>query len=196
MQTRLYVGNLPDDVSIEALRQRFAQCGVVSDVHLAMDRASGRARGYAFVTMATASDARLAKEKLNGALFEHNALRVNDAGEERDGARSSASDRRRAQITFQFRERHNMTYELDCNGVALSIKTFPSENEDSWRVEALVKHVPGLVDAVDVVLKASAPTRAAALQEIARSWPEEAASRSRPLDWSAIADVLAAVRAI
>lgn len=189
METRLYVGNLSDDVSAEALRRRFAEFGPVSDVHLATDRSSGRLRGHAFVTMANAADAQTAMKELNGSLFDDRRLRVNIAGEEHDRTRPKVAER--ARITSQFRERLNMSYELDCGGVSLTIKMFPEDaQEQSWRVEASTKGG----DAVEgAVTAASGPTRAAALEELVRS---SQASGLLELDWPAIIAALAAVRAI
>lgn len=196
METRLYVGNLSDDVSVDALRKRFADFGAVSSVHLATDRSSGRMRGYAFITMATGAAARSAMAQLNGAMFEDRPLRVNAAGDEREGARSKAAndEKPRVRITSQFRERYNMTYELDCAGVLLALKVFPIDpDEQAWRIEACTKGVAG---ADDMVVTASASTRALALQEVGRSWCEQSISRLCSFDWTAITDAMAAVRAI
>jgi RNA recognition motif. (a.k.a. RRM, RBD, or RNP domain) len=201
MEHRLYVGNLADDVSTEALRQRFEQYGRVSNVHLAVDRSSGRMRGYAFVTMATAAEARSAIDQLDGAMFEERPLRVNEAGEEREGSRSSQASanakQRRARITSQFRERRNMTYELDCGGVALCIRVFPEdESERAWRIEVSTK---GPTEGAPATVQtASAPTRAGALEEVSRTWPVPDASLlgATTLDWSAIVEAMQAVRAI
>src|SRR5690606_9793665 len=122
MGTRLYVGNLSEDVSVEALRRHFAACGSVLDVHLATDRSSGRMRGHAFVTMASERDARSAITQLDGSMFDERPLRVNEAGEDRRDAMLSKAEKAarnalRVRITSQFRERHSMAYELDCAGV-------------------------------------------------------------------------------
>lgn len=79
MKNRLYVGNLSYDVTNESLRSCFAECGEVSDMHIATDRDTGRARGFAFVTMKTDADAANALSQLNGALLDGRALRVNIA---------------------------------------------------------------------------------------------------------------------
>jgi cold-inducible RNA-binding protein len=86
MNNRLYVGNLSYEASTDALRDCFAEYGEVSETHIVMDRESGRARGFAFVTMKTEADASNAVAKLNGAMFDGRPLRVNVA-EER-GARA------------------------------------------------------------------------------------------------------------
>jgi RNA recognition motif-containing protein len=193
MESRLYVGNLSDDVSVESLRRRFADFGPVADVQLAIDRASGRRRGHAFVTMANAADAQIAMRELNGGLFDDRRIRVNIAGEERDRSRSKLPQR--ARITSQFRERLNMAYELDCGGISLTLKVFPEDaREQSWRVEASTK---GGGTADDAVIAASGRTRAIALEELAHSSQASgAATCFLALDWAAITEALAAVRAI
>lgn len=79
MQNRLYVGNLSYDVTTEALRACFAEYGEVTETHVVTDRETGRARGFAFVTMATDADAAHAIARLNNAVFEGRPLRVNVA---------------------------------------------------------------------------------------------------------------------
>jgi RNA recognition motif-containing protein len=79
MKNRLYVGNLSYEVTTDRLRECFAEVGAVTDTHVVMDRDTGRARGFAFVTMATEAEANNAVSQLNGAMFEGRALRVNVA---------------------------------------------------------------------------------------------------------------------
>jgi RNA recognition motif-containing protein len=79
MSSRLYVGNLSYEASDESLRSAFAQFGEVVDVHVVVDRYSGRPRGFAFVSMATAEQAALALAQMNGAMFEGRPLKVNEA---------------------------------------------------------------------------------------------------------------------
>ena len=78
MGNRLYVGNLSFQATEDTLREAFAACGEVTDVHIVQDRDTGRSRGFAFVTMSTDAEARSAIEKLDGTSLEGRALRVND----------------------------------------------------------------------------------------------------------------------
>ena len=73
---RLFVGNLSHDTSEEALRAAFAGLGEVKVVE---DRYTGRGRGFAFVTMATAEQAKSAAAKMNGAMLDGRAIKVNEA---------------------------------------------------------------------------------------------------------------------
>ena len=87
MNTKLYVGNLPFDVTENDLHDLFAGFGPVTEVNLIMDRASGRSRGFAFVTMATPEGAQAAVTGLASQEFKGRALTVNEARprEERGG---------------------------------------------------------------------------------------------------------------
>lgn len=92
MNNRLYVGNLSYDVTTDALRACFTEYGDVSDTHVVTDRETGRARGFAFVTMTTDDAATHAIAQLNGAMFEGRPLRVNVA-EERSSSRGGNGGR-------------------------------------------------------------------------------------------------------
>ena len=76
---RLFVGNLSHDATEESVRAAFAPLGDVRDVHVVIDRYSGRPRGFAFVTMGSADDAARAIRELNGRLVDGRPLRVNGA---------------------------------------------------------------------------------------------------------------------
>jgi RNA recognition motif-containing protein len=79
MGTRLYVGNLSYDATADSVRAVFSAHGDVNDVHIVIDRDTGRPRGFAFVTMGTAEQASTAANKMNGALIDGRPLRVNEA---------------------------------------------------------------------------------------------------------------------
>ena len=85
--SKLYVGNLSFKTTEEELRSAFGQYGSVTDVYVAMDKMTGRPRGFAFVTMGTADEAKAAAEKMNGTDLGGRQLTVNEARpkEERPG---------------------------------------------------------------------------------------------------------------
>jgi RNA recognition motif-containing protein len=85
--SKLYVGNLSFKTTEDELRSHFGQYGAVTDVYVAMDRMTGRPRGFAFVTMGTAEEAKVAAEKSNGVDLGGRQLTVNEARpkEERPG---------------------------------------------------------------------------------------------------------------
>lgn len=82
--TRLYVGNLSFSTGGDQVRELFATIGEVADVHVVMDRDTGRPRGFAFVTMRTGLLARQAIRELDGALLDDRPLRVSQAEERQD----------------------------------------------------------------------------------------------------------------
>jgi RNA recognition motif-containing protein len=86
MNQRLYVGNLSFQTTAESIRQAFAGVGEVTDVHVVVDRETGRSRGFGFVTMGSPDVAQRAIEAMNGAVIDGRQLRVN-AAEERPNQR-------------------------------------------------------------------------------------------------------------
>jgi RNA recognition motif-containing protein len=83
--SKLYVGNMSFNTSEDELRSSFGQFGTVSDVYVAMDKMTGRPRGFAFVTMGTPEEAKLAIEKMNGTDLGGRALTVNEARPKEEG---------------------------------------------------------------------------------------------------------------
>src|SRR5688572_32665707 len=86
MGKRLYVGNLSYQTSSDMLRAAFEQDGgKVTDVHIVMDRETGRSRGFGFVEMASDNEAQTAVEAMSGAKVDGRALKVNEAREREGG---------------------------------------------------------------------------------------------------------------
>mgnify|MGYP003659587788 CR=1 FL=1 len=84
---KLYVGNMSFKTTEDELRDAFAQFGDVADVFVAMDKMTGRPRGFAFVTMDTPENAAKAAEALNGEDLGGRALTVNEARPKEDRPR-------------------------------------------------------------------------------------------------------------
>jgi len=76
---KIYVGNLPHEVTEEELRQEFATFGEVGSVSIVKDKYSGRPRGFGFVEMATVSEGQAAIAGLNGKVLKEQTLNVNAA---------------------------------------------------------------------------------------------------------------------
>ena len=82
MGKRLYVGNMSYDSNEDGLRALFSEDGRnVTDVHIVLDRDTGRPRGFAFVEMATDEEAQAAIDACDGANLDGRPLRVNEAQE-------------------------------------------------------------------------------------------------------------------
>src|SRR5213596_2745864 len=79
MSTKLYVGNLSFDVTETDLRDMLSQHGPVNEINVIMDKLTGRARGFAFVTMNTQEGANAAVQALNGKEWKGRTLTVNEA---------------------------------------------------------------------------------------------------------------------
>lgn len=79
MAKKLYVGNLPFTIDEQALHDLFAGSGAVDSVSVMRDQATGRARGFAFVEMATEEDAQNAISALNNSSLGGRTLTVNEA---------------------------------------------------------------------------------------------------------------------
>lgn len=74
---KLFVAGLPDSISETVLRQLFeAAGGTVVDVSLPRDRATGRPRGFAFVTLSSEQQARQARDALDGSVQAGRAVSV------------------------------------------------------------------------------------------------------------------------
>ena len=79
MARKLYVGNFPYTTNEQDLQDLFASAGNVDSVNVMRDMATGRARGFAFVEMATDEEAQQAISMLNDRDFGGRNLTVNEA---------------------------------------------------------------------------------------------------------------------
>src|SRR5471032_2980557 len=82
--SKLYVGNMSFKTTEDELRTAFGQFGSVTDVYVAMDKMTGRPRGFAFVTMGSPEEGKAAAEKLNGTDLGGRMLTVNEARPKED----------------------------------------------------------------------------------------------------------------
>jgi nucleolin len=74
---KLFVAGLPDTVTDEGLRTLFSSTGSgIDELSLPRDRATGRPRGFAFVTLTSADDAQRAREQLDGSLLDGRSISV------------------------------------------------------------------------------------------------------------------------
>lgn len=76
---KLYVGNLPYNVSSSDLEQMFEPFGNVESAQVITDRDTGRSKGFGFVEMSTSEEAQAAIEGLSGKEINGRALTVNEA---------------------------------------------------------------------------------------------------------------------
>lgn len=78
---RLFVGNLPYTVTEAELREVFSGAGTVSQVHVPVDRETGRPRGFAFVEFAERAHAEEAVRRFHNQLLQGRPMSVNEARE-------------------------------------------------------------------------------------------------------------------
>ena len=81
----LFVGNMSFQTTEGDLRALFEPFGQITRVHLAMDRETGRARGFAFVEMPNDAEAAKAIAELDGKEFGGRNLKVNEARPKTEG---------------------------------------------------------------------------------------------------------------
>jgi len=79
MARKLFVGNLPFDTTEQDLQTLFAAAGTVESVNVMRDMATGRARGFGFVEMATDEEAQTAIRTLADSTLGGRNITVNEA---------------------------------------------------------------------------------------------------------------------
>jgi RNA recognition motif-containing protein len=75
----IFVGNLPRDITEDALRAEFQKFGEITSVSIIKDKFSGESKGFGFVEMAKQAEAEAAMNGLNGKELGGKALTVNEA---------------------------------------------------------------------------------------------------------------------
>jgi len=92
---KIYVGNLSFDVTEDELAAEFGTFGKVESVAIPADKYSGRPRGFAFVEMASKSEAEAAIAGLNGKTLKERTIIVNESRPRTDNrSGGSYGDRR------------------------------------------------------------------------------------------------------
>ena len=76
---KIYVGNLSYEVTEDELAAEFGTYGNVESVVIPADKFSGRPRGFAFVEMASKSEAEAAIEGINGKTLKERTIVVNES---------------------------------------------------------------------------------------------------------------------
>lgn len=76
MKNKIYIGNLSYTLKTDELKQVFTPFGEITDAIVISDKASGRSRGFGFVTFATEEQAQAALGAMDGQEVEQRPIRV------------------------------------------------------------------------------------------------------------------------
>jgi RNA recognition motif-containing protein len=90
---KIYVGNLPRELTEDDLRHEFEAFGKVESVAIVKDRYSGQPRGFGFVEMPTKSEAVAALAGLKGKVLQERTLDISEARPRPEGGRGGGGGR-------------------------------------------------------------------------------------------------------
>ena len=95
MGNKVYVGNINYDTTEDSLRELFTEYGEVQSVRIITDRFTGFSKGFAFVEMPDANEAKEAIENLNETEIAGRLVTVNEARPRSDRPRRGSGRRDR-----------------------------------------------------------------------------------------------------
>jgi len=84
---KVFVGSLAWETDDENLRRAFSKCGEISEANVVRDRATGRSRGFGFITFMSEDGATAAIETMDGGIVEGRQVKVNYADRNAGGGR-------------------------------------------------------------------------------------------------------------
>lgn len=92
MPNKLFVGSLSWDTKDEGLRAAFEKFGAITEAKVISDQATGRSRGFGFVTFTDDASAEKAKAEMDGQMLDGRAIKV-DYPRERERGGGGGRDR-------------------------------------------------------------------------------------------------------
>ena len=87
---KIYVGNLSDEIGKRDLQSAFKKYGKVTSVKIKKDAFTGKSKGFGFVEMPKAGEAKAAIKNLNGYKLAGNIIRVKKAEVKKENAEAVA----------------------------------------------------------------------------------------------------------
>lgn len=87
---KLLVRNLATATSEEKLKSLFVQYGAVQSCNLVLDKATGKSKGFGFIEMPKAGEAKAAIKNLNGYKLAGNIIRVKKAQAKKENTEAVA----------------------------------------------------------------------------------------------------------
>mgnify|MGYP005848901343 CR=1 FL=1 len=106
--SRIFVGNIPFDVTEEDLKTLFKELGKIKQILIPKDRETGKSRGFAFVEFEDSSQMLEAIARFNNALLKNRKITVSEA-KKRDS--SSSPSKQRQQTKTQTSPEPTVTWE-------------------------------------------------------------------------------------
>lgn len=94
MSQKIYVGNLSYQATEDTVRESFEEFGEITDLVIIKDRATGRSKGFGFITFDSAQSADRAVEEMNGRQLDGRAIKVSIA-QEKQRTSSGSGERSR-----------------------------------------------------------------------------------------------------
>ncbi len=91
---KIYIGNLPYQISNDDLESYFSSCGEIKDIKIIKDRDTGRSKGFAFLEFDEESAATEACSSMDGKDFQGRNLKVSLAREDNRGGSGSRDKKR------------------------------------------------------------------------------------------------------
>jgi RNA recognition motif-containing protein len=95
MESKLYVGNLPYNVTEDDLRTLFSQAGQIKEIAMIMDRDTRQPKGFGFVEMTTQEEAEKAIKLFNDYEMDGRRMMVNKARPKTEGGGGRGGSRQR-----------------------------------------------------------------------------------------------------
>ena len=86
---KIYIGNMPYNVTSEELEKLFEEHGRVQDAQVITDRETGRSKGFGFIDMPDNSEADEAIKALNATQLNGRQITVNQARPRRERDRTT-----------------------------------------------------------------------------------------------------------
>ena len=77
----IYVGQLPNSMTEDELREMFVEFGEIGSLNLIKDKFSGQSKGFGFIDMPNNSEADKAIKALNKTMLNGREIKVNQAEE-------------------------------------------------------------------------------------------------------------------
>jgi RNA recognition motif-containing protein len=136
--TRLFVGNVPFDLDVEGLADLFDAHGIVIQSQIPTDPKTGKAIGYAFVTMATEQHCKQAIAALDGTKVKDRKIEVRFADvkeKPKKPPRAPRAPRRPAGGDFAGPVPAHLRPDADRLGLAQPIVSRPTSATRSFTVE-------------------------------------------------------------